>query len=78
MPDFDLDKDRYRVQTKRGNWVVRDKPWQFVYGAAVFAGIVTFAWWNRGEVTLVMLLLLTGMACFFAGMLFAIWIKRFD
>lgn len=78
MPDFDLDKDRYRVQTKRGNWVVRDKPWQFVYAGVMVAAALTFVWWNRSELSLALMLLLTGGACFLLGMAFAIWIRRFD
>jgi len=78
MPELDLDKDRYRVQTPSGRWNVRDKPWQFAYGAATGVFFLGFGWWNRAEIGLVLLLGLTAMSSFLLGMVAALWLKRFD
>ncbi len=78
MPDINLDKDRYRVQTRNGNWIVRDKPWMLLLGCVVGLFFVGFAWWNRAEITTASMFGLCALMAFAVGVLFANFIRRFD
>ena len=79
MPEIDLKPDDYRVQTKRGTWTTRDDfRLAFPYIGLVGLAFIIFAWWNRAELPLIGLLATVGVACFFIGMIFGGWMKRFD
>ena len=78
MPDLDLKPDDYRVQTRNGNWTVRDYPWMLIAGGLVGVFFVGFAWWNRAELTTVTLFGGCAMASFLVGWMGALLAKRFD
>lgn len=79
MPDLDLGPDDYAVQTKRGNWVRRDDFRLVLFvGVPMLAFWFGFAWWNRAEISLVLLFTLVAMAAFGIGLFAGAWLKRFD
>jgi hypothetical protein len=79
VPDLELGPDDYRVRSKNGRWVPRDD-WRLV----LFAGIpmlgfwIVWAWWNRAELDLVLIVTLVGMCSFGIGCFAGGFFKRFD
>lgn len=69
---------QYRVLTKSGRWIGRTKTWQMVFAAIVASGYLTFAWWNRSELTFALLFASCSVFSFFLGIAFSSWLKRFD
>jgi hypothetical protein len=79
MPEIELKPDDYRVQTKRGRWLNRDDfRFAFPYAGAICAFWIGFAWWNRADISPVMLISVVGGCCFAFGVLVGAWLKRFD
>lgn len=79
MPDINLAPDDYRVQTKRGRWINRDRwPLYFVYVGGIAAFWVGFAWWHRAEISTVLLATICVMAGLMVGIGLGAWLKRFD
>lgn len=78
MKNVDLKPDNYRVQTRNGNWTVRDYPWMLIAGGLVGVGFVAFAWWHRSELTTAALFGTCALFSFLVGWMGALLAKRFD
>jgi ABC-type proline/glycine betaine transport system permease subunit len=78
MPDINLTPDDYRVQTKRGRWINRDRGIMVVFAAVLCFGMLTFIWWHRAEAGLALGFCCTVIVSVAFGLILGAWLKRFD
>lgn len=76
MKQFDLGPNHYRKQDDKGRWQIPDDPKAARNMMFVMIAVLGFIHWNRDALTSDTLFWVAALFAFFAGGLFALWLKN--